>query len=176
MNAADCAGRTPLHFAAANGRTQQARARALCLPRRTGSRTDACCQVRVLLAAGADVHARNCYGSTPLHMAAVASMRDAASVLLAAKADVNAVNNGGWTPLQYAIRGGEGFCDPHFVEWLVRAAMRTHAWRLLRRAAALRSQMKNGAVRTPQPLTCKLRDVFPHPAALAPHAHSIMQG
>ncbi len=76
--------------------------------------------MRCLLAAGADVHARNCYGSTPLHAAAVGSMRESAQLLLAAGAQLDAVNNGGWTPLQYAIRGGEGFCEPAFVAWLVR--------------------------------------------------------
>jgi ankyrin repeat protein len=78
-------------------------------------------QVALLIASGADVQARNCYGSTPLHTAAVSAMRTAAKLLLAAGADVNAANNGGWTPLQYAVRGGEGFCDTGFVEFLVRA-------------------------------------------------------
>jgi ankyrin repeat protein len=68
------------------------------------------------------VSARNCYGSTPLHCAAVSGMQHAAALLLAAGADLNGANNGGWTPLQYAIRGGEGYCDPEFVAWMVRAA------------------------------------------------------
>ncbi len=77
-------------------------------------------QIRLLLAAGAKLDARNCYGSTPLHMAAVSAMRGSAAVLIASGADINATNNGSWTPLQYALRGGEGFNDPHFVEWMVR--------------------------------------------------------
>ena len=88
-------------------------------------------QVALLIASGADVQARNCYGSTPLHTAAVSAMRTAAKLLLSAGADVNAANNGGWTPLQYAVRGGEGFCDTGFVEFLVRATACvpfSHAW------------------------------------------------
>ena len=49
-------------------------------------------------------------------------MQHAAALLLAAGAELDATNNGGWTPLQYAIRGGEGYCDPDFVAWMVRAA------------------------------------------------------
>ena len=49
-------------------------------------------------------------------------MQHAAALLLAAGAELDAENNGGWTPLQYAIRGGEGYCDPEFVAWMVRAA------------------------------------------------------
>jgi len=89
-------------------------------------------QLRLLLEAGADVNARNCYGSTPLHSAAVSSMQQAAAALLAAGADLDAVNSGGWTPLQYAIRGGEGFCDTEFVAWLVRAR---HALRYARQSS-----------------------------------------
>jgi hypothetical protein len=119
VNAKDCAGRTPLHYAAANGRVAQARPlRRAALP--AGVTRRFAPQVRTLLASGADVAARNCYGSTPLHCAAVAGMREAAAALLAAGADLDAENNGGWTPLQYAIRGGEGFCDPEFVAWMVR--------------------------------------------------------
>ena len=119
------------------------------------------------------MNARNCYGSTPLHGAAVSGMQEAAALLLAAGAELDAVNNGGWTPLQYAIRGGEGYSDPEFVEWLVRAS---HRWRLRSGTDVVRAQMSKGAKRTPQPMSCSLRDVFPHPAALAPHAHRIMQG
>jgi hypothetical protein len=39
----------------------------------------------------------------------------------------------------------------------------------------VKTQVASGAVRTPQPLASSLRDVFPHPAALSPHAHRMMQ-
>ena len=35
-------------------------------------------------------------------------------------------------------------------------------------------QLEKGAKRTSQPLTSKLSDVYPHPAALTPHAHGMM--
>ena len=99
-------------------------------------------------------------------------MQHAAALLLAAGADLNGTNNGGWTPLQYAIRGGEGYCDPEFVAWMVRAAAAVAQ----RRADTGRClpQLEKGAKRTPQPLTSKLSDVYPHPAALTPHAHGMM--
>ena len=103
-------------------------------------------------------------------------MQHAAAMLLAAGAELDAENNGGWTPLQYAIRGGEGYCNPEFVAWLVRAAAALSRGRADAFAAVPRSQLEKGAKRTPQPLTSKLSDVYPHPAALAPHAHGMMQG
>ena len=73
-----------------------------------------------MLQAGAEVDAKNAYGSTPLHVACAARASPACMSLVEAGADVNAVNNGGWTPLHYAMRGGEGCNDPALVEWLVR--------------------------------------------------------
>lgn len=106
MHATDCVGRTPLHFAAANGRMPQ---------------------LRALLAAGAQPGARNCYGTTPLHLAALSGAREAALALLAAGAAIDAANNGGWTPLQYAIRGGEAYHRTEMVQLLVRNA--SGVWR-----------------------------------------------
>lgn len=108
----------------------------------------------LLLAAGAQVDARNCYGSTPLHLACVSGAREAAEALRCAGADFDATNNGGWTPLHYALRGGEGFNDAATVEWL----------------------MQRGAQRTPQPTTSACAHVYPHPAALSPTGHSMFQG
>jgi len=114
VHATDCVGRTPLHFAAANGRMSQ---------------------LRALLAAGAHAGARNCYGTTPLHLAALSGAREAAVALLAAGAEIDAANNGGWTPLQYAIRGGEAYHRTEMVQLLVRNAcsarnaMQNHARR-----------------------------------------------
>jgi ankyrin repeat protein len=74
-------GSTPLHLAATN-------------PDVTA--------VKALLAAGADVNAKDMDGNTPLHMAAYTNKIEAAKVLLEAGADVNAESSGGRTPLAMA--------------------------------------------------------------------------
>ena len=94
------------------------------------------------------MNARNCYGSTPLHGAAVSGMQEAAALLLAAGAELDAVNNGGWTPLQYAIRGGEGFCDADFVAWMVSAAAAPEARRRLTARPARSSRRAPSARRS----------------------------
>lgn len=74
-------GSTPLHLAATN-------------PDVTA--------VKALLAAGADVNARDMDNNTPLHMAAYTNRVEAAKVLLEAGADVNVVSTGGRTPMAMA--------------------------------------------------------------------------
>jgi ankyrin repeat protein len=59
--------------------------------------------VRQHLAAGADVNAKNDYGSTPLHRAAITEI---AELLIAKGADVNAKMDNGLTPLHYAAVEG----------------------------------------------------------------------
>ncbi len=63
----------------------------------------------ILLAHGADVHARsrNDMQNTPLHAAAAGRSRDAVAVLLAHGADVNARQHGGWTALHAAAQNGD---------------------------------------------------------------------
>lgn len=74
-------GSTPLHLAATN-------------PDVTA--------VKALLAAGADVNAKDMDGNTPLHMAAYTNRIEAAKVLLEAGADVTAESSGNRTPLAMA--------------------------------------------------------------------------
>lgn len=74
-------GSTPLHLAATN-------------PDVTA--------LKALLAAGADVNAKDMDNITPLHMAAYTNRIENAKVLLEAGADVNAESNGGRTPLSMA--------------------------------------------------------------------------
>jgi ankyrin repeat protein len=62
--------------------------------------------IQGLLAAGADVMARNEYGYTPLHYAALYGTPAIIQALLAAGADVMARNELGWTPLHRAAVSG----------------------------------------------------------------------
>jgi ankyrin repeat protein len=81
-------GWTPLHLAAFFGH-------------------NACAEI--LLANGADVHARsrNAMDNTPLHAAAAGRHLDVITVLLAHGADVNARQHGGWTALHAAAQNGD---------------------------------------------------------------------
>lgn len=81
-------GWTPLHLAAFFGHP-------------------ACAEI--LLANGADVHARsrNSMQNTPLHAATAGRQLDTITVLLAHGADVNARQQGGWTALHSAAQNGD---------------------------------------------------------------------
>lgn len=59
-----------------------------------------------LLQNGADVHARDPFGSTPLHHAACSPANRAVDALIAEKAEVNVVNQAGLTPLHCAAAQG----------------------------------------------------------------------
>ena len=85
-NLADNLGHTPLHIAAARGRTNE---------------------VKLLLDAGAKVNAVTKDGSTPLHTAADHGYENVARTLLRAGAKVNALTKDGSTPLHRAA--GSGF-------------------------------------------------------------------
>ena len=74
-------GSTPLHMAATNPDTGP---------------------LQALLAAGADVNAKDMDGNTPLHMAAYSNKFEHSKLLLEAGADVNAVSLGGRTPVAMA--------------------------------------------------------------------------
>lgn len=74
-------GSTPLHLAATNPDVSA---------------------LKALLAAGANVNAKDDDGNTPLHMAAYTNRIEAAKVLLEAGADVNAKTTAGRTPMAMA--------------------------------------------------------------------------
>ncbi|XP_049772726.1 protein roadkill-like [Schistocerca cancellata] len=63
-------------------------------------------QLRALIAAGADVGARDGGGWTALHKAAVRGEVEAVRLLVGAGAAVAARSTGGWTPLHYAAANG----------------------------------------------------------------------
>ena len=62
--------------------------------------------IQALLNAGANIDARNAYGESPLHFAALSGSSETTGVLLAAGAGVEPKDNRGRTPLHFAT-GGE---------------------------------------------------------------------
>ena len=71
------------------------------------ARRIACAEL--LLAAGANIEATDCYGDTPLIIAVYAPSKDCPRLvqyLLDAGANPNAIGDGGWTPLHYASENG----------------------------------------------------------------------
>ena len=90
MTALDREGRSELHYAALEGRTDQA---------------------RQLLAAGADVTLADRNGLTPLHFAAQQHHVEIAQTLLDAGALVDATDKHGNTPLCKAVFASEGRGD-----------------------------------------------------------------
>ncbi|KAH7398081.1 ankyrin repeat-containing domain protein [Cadophora sp. MPI-SDFR-AT-0126] len=76
---------TPLHNAAGYGNAETA---------------------NVLIAAGADIEARNFDGRRPLHMACFKGKVECVRELLRAAADIQAVDDSSWTPLHFAANYG----------------------------------------------------------------------
>ena len=75
--------------------------------------------IRALLAAGADISARNECGSTPLHSAASRGTAETIKALLDGGADVMAEEADGWTPLHRAASCFE--CAPENIHLLLAA-------------------------------------------------------
>ena len=98
----DCDGNTPLHVAAIVSNLPAA---------------------KTLLAAGADVNARNQRGDAPLHLAVAKGDRAMVTLLLAAGATVDTVNQDGNTPLHVAAQLG----DAALVDALLKAGARADA-------------------------------------------------
>ena len=82
VNARDNRDCRPLHFAVNEGHQKM---------------------VELLLAKGADIHAKDVDGDEPIHWAAYAGRTEVAALLLRKGAKINARNNNGGTPLDWAI-------------------------------------------------------------------------
>jgi hypothetical protein len=91
MMETDWMGRTPLHKAADKGDIQQ---------------------IKLLIAKGEQVDAKDRFGFTPLHLAAERKYRDVVSLLIADGADINAQNDKGDTFLHSATsEGNQALCE-----------------------------------------------------------------
>ncbi|KAF4635278.1 hypothetical protein G7Y89_g2831 [Cudoniella acicularis] len=81
----------------------------------------------VLIANGANVHAVDDTGSTPLHYALETQLELTAEALLKHGASANAKNNLGLTPLHYAFNGREGVYGHYTPRWAIEALLEAGA-------------------------------------------------
>ena len=58
---------------------------------------------KLLIERGAEIHAKNCYGTTPLHWAAILGQSDIVSYLLNQGADINSRDGSGHSALFLAV-------------------------------------------------------------------------
>ena len=114
-NALDSAGWTPLHNLCYNGR-DNAEARVAC--------------VRMLIDAGADIHATTVGQTTSLHLAATFSHADVVAALIKAGADVNRGDPDNRTPLHSACWRNDSDVEP--------------AWVLIKNGAAVNARDDDG--------------------------------
>jgi hypothetical protein len=73
-----------------------------------GARTGKVEGLKILIASGADVKAKNKAGQTALHLAAASGSVEKVKLLLEAKADPNALDEKGWAPIDHAMNRTTG--------------------------------------------------------------------
>jgi hypothetical protein len=140
IEALDGRGRTPLMCAAAHARATPAGAEpaAFAVPLSELVTVQSC---RWLIAAGAEVDARDPHGWTALHWAAFASSMRTASVLLEFGAAVDGLDHRGRTPLMIACLNRPGAKENEAIDVLLRAGADPdirddHGWTSLHYLAA----------------------------------------
>ena len=72
--------------------------------------------VQYLVEQGADIHAKNSFDRTPLHVSAVKGQSDTVSYLLNQGADVNSRDDSGCSALYFAVHGGHAAASKVLIE------------------------------------------------------------
>jgi len=123
INVTDQKGQTPLHQIAGGGFIQMRPRNPFVrfnpfnkrqLAGGTHVAPDICLTIaKLLIANGADIHAKDFYGHTPLHKTGWTRNSEVAKLLITSGADVNAKDNYGQTPLLFSLKlGTYGFEVP----------------------------------------------------------------
>lgn len=179
IDAKDSNGRTPLHGAAFGalgrfGNLEEAGIRAIHLCGRLLGRlgdeasaddrpTDSFARiVEVLLASGADIHARNAHGDTPMHAAVYRNAQSSEMIeaLVAEGAEVGARDNDGRTPLHRATVHASRKTGPSVIRALLRAGADSDA-----RDGTGCTPLHEAAWQSPVPVVAALLAAGPDPEA-----------
>ncbi len=120
INVTDQKGQTPLHRIAGGGFIQDKeknlfrRLRGWKVASGRFVEPDICLEIaKLLIDNGADIHAKDFYGHTPLHKTGRSRNSEVAKLLITSGADVNAKDDSGQTPLLFSLKlGTYGFEVP----------------------------------------------------------------